>query len=325
MSVPAGSGQAYNRTVADIPVSDALVEQGRVATRFTSDREAGAWGFLGVYLGDMTVDRARELGLTGVHGVIVGLVEKGSPAAKVGLLENDCLLTLDGQPIANRLQFFQSMMVGPPGRRVLLGLLRAGEYLQVEVELGSRLSPAMEQRSRLFNESEAMIRSAEDNRRLADEAQAKGDTKAAEGFRDNEKTLIRMAEESRAYVEREMREGRISEPAAVQSFNRNMALTARRYLFGVTTVSIPPQLAAYFNAEAGALLVSEVRVGSAAGQAGLKAGDCIVRFNNESIGGQTNFNRLFDQSIMGAVTGMPVELSLQIVRDRVTQVLRITL
>jgi hypothetical protein len=37
----------------------------------------------------------------------------------------------------------------------------------------------------------------------------------------------------------------------------NMALSAKRYLLGVTTAAISPQLAAYFNVEAGALLVPE--------------------------------------------------------------------
>ncbi|MFZ4794833.1 MAG: PDZ domain-containing protein [Blastocatellia bacterium] len=312
-------------------------DQGRVVVRpQTGDGlsgNQGTWGFLGVYLGDLTADRARELGLQAAlsdmlgadtHGVIVGMVEKGSPAAKVGLRENDCLLTLDGQPIVNRLQFFQSMMIGPPGRKIRLGVLRGTEPLIIEVELGTRLSPAMEQRKRLFNESDALLRSAEDNRRMAEEAQAKGDARLADSYRENEKTLIRMAGESRAYVEKEIREGRISEPAAVQSFNLNMALSAKRYLLGVTTAAISPQLAAYFNVEAGALLVTEVRVGGAAGMAGLKAGDCIVKFNNESITGQTDFNRLFDQAMVGATTsGGPAELTLLVVRDRVAQVFRI--
>jgi S1-C subfamily serine protease len=94
----------------------------------------------------------------------------------------------------------------------------------------------------------------------------------------------------------------------------------------VTTAAISPQLAAYFNVEAGALLVTEVRVGGAAGQAGLKAGDCIVKFNNESIAGQTDFNRLFDQAMVGATaTGGPAELTLLVVRERVAQVFRIRL
>jgi S1-C subfamily serine protease len=88
-------------------------DQGRVVVRPQAgdglSGNQGTWGFLGVYLGDLvTVDRAGAslgfrrlsdmLGLF-THGVIVGMVEKGSPAAKVGLRENDCLLTLDEQPI----------------------------------------------------------------------------------------------------------------------------------------------------------------------------------------------------------------------------------
>jgi hypothetical protein len=47
------------------------------------------------------------------------------------------------------------------------------------------------------------------------------------------------------------------------------------------------------------------------------------KFNSESITGQTDFNRLFDQAMVGATaTGGPAELT-RVVRDRVAQVLRI--
>ncbi|MFM8392983.1 MAG: S1C family serine protease, partial [Acidobacteriota bacterium] len=180
--------------------------------------EPGVWGFVGVYLGDTTAEQARRLGLGEIYGVIVGTVEKGSPAAVAGLQSGDCLLSLDGEKILNRLQFFQIMMNTPPGKRIRLGLLRTGERLEVELEVGKRLSQALLQRRRLFSEPDSMVRLADENRRLADEARAKGDEKGAARFSEAEVTLRQMADDSRAYIENELREGRISEPVAVQNF-----------------------------------------------------------------------------------------------------------
>ena len=153
---------------------------------------ATAWGYVGVYLGDLTADRARELGLPGVYGVIVGKVEEGSPAAKSGIRENDCLLTLDGKQIIGRIQFFQTLMSSSPGRKVRIGMIRDGSRLELEVELGVRISREMEQRNRLFNEANALLRFAEENKRLAEESRAKGDEKAAASYIDNEQTLRRL-------------------------------------------------------------------------------------------------------------------------------------
>jgi hypothetical protein len=51
----------------------------------------------------------------------------------------------------------------------------------------------MEQRKRLFNESDALLRSAEQS--TNGRAQAKGDARLTESYRENEDALIRMADE----------------------------------------------------------------------------------------------------------------------------------
>lgn len=288
----------------------------------TTRSDDGGWGYLGVYLGDLTADRASSLGLADWRGVVVGMVERGSPAAKAGLRQNDCLLTIDSRPIVNRLQFFQSLMVTPPGTKLRLGVLRDGERQEIEVEIGMRLSPAMAQRRRLFDEADALLRSAEENRRMAEEARAKGDEKGAARFIEIEATLRQMSDDSRAWVEKELREGRISEPIAVQSFNLNLTLSARRYQLGVTVVQLSSQLAEAFNAattRGGGLLLSEVRPGGAAEVAGVKAGDCLLRVNDQETNTPADLNRAVDQAVVNAAAGTPVDLVLTIVRERVRQ------
>src|SRR5882672_1233174 len=42
-------------------------------------------GYVGLYLGDLNAERARDLGLKEIRGAVVGKVEEGSPAAGAGL------------------------------------------------------------------------------------------------------------------------------------------------------------------------------------------------------------------------------------------------
>jgi C-terminal processing protease CtpA/Prc len=291
----------------------------------SSRSEPGIWGFVGVYLGDTTAEQARRLGLGELYGVIVGTVEKGSPAAGAGLQPGDCLLTLDGERILNRLQFFQAMMNTPPGKRIRLELLRKGERTDVELEVGRRFSQALLQRRRLFSEPDSMVRLAEENRRMAEEARAKGDEKGAARLFETETTLRQMAEDSRAYIENELREGRISEPVAVQNFNLNLRLSAKRYSLGVTAVGLTSQLASFFNAGEGGLLITEVRPGSAAAAAGLRSGDCLISLNSVAVRTPAELNQSIDRAVIAAPGSGPAELTLTVVRERTIQELRLRL
>lgn len=286
---------------------------------------AGGWGYVGVYLGDMTADRARELGLSELTGAIVGKVEEGSPAARAGIKESDCILTFNGQIIRNRLQFFQMLMAATPGARVTLGINRWGTPLQVEVELGRRRPQLMEERQRLFSEAEALLVSAEERKREAEEFQARGDEKGATKLREEERAFRKLSEERRAYVEKELREGRIAEPAGLQALNLNLTLGAKRYNLGMTVLPLTPQLESFFNLSGGGVLVSEVRAGGAAEQAGIKAGDCLVSVNHQRVASPVEFNRLVDQALAGASPSDTVELVFSIVRDRNPQTARIRL
>lgn len=287
--------------------------------------EFGVWGYVGVYLGDATADLARRWDLGEVYGVLVGTVEAGSPAAGAGLRSGDLLLTLDGVKILNRLQFFQVMMDTPPGKRIHLGLLRNGERIDVEFDVGRRLSQALLQRRRLFSEPDSMVRLADENRRMAVEARAKGDEKGAERFLENEATLRQMADDSRTYIETELREGRISEPVAVQNFNLNLRLNSNRYKFGLTVVSLTDQLAAYFNAGDSGLLISEVRSGSAAEAAGLKPGDCLVSLNSIAMRTPAELNQAVDRAVIATPPGKLVEMKLVVVSDRTAREINLKL
>jgi serine protease Do len=101
-----------------------------------SPGEGGGW--LGVAISEVTPEKAAELKLTSVRGVIVTDVEPDSPAAKAGLKENDVLLQYDGQTVEGTVQFRRLVRETPPGRKVSVLLSRDGRTETLSIELADR-------------------------------------------------------------------------------------------------------------------------------------------------------------------------------------------
>jgi C-terminal processing protease CtpA/Prc len=271
-------------------------------------------GYLGVYLGDINEDRAGELGLKEIRGAVVGRVEEGSPAAQVGLQENDVILTFNKQRVQNRSHFHRLLIELQPGRKVSLGISRKGAEQYMDVVLGERRTTVMDERQKLFGEANAMLAQSEDIRKQAEELLQKGDEKKARELFDQEKALRQESEKRRAFVESQLREGKIQDIATLRRPGYN--INAVRYQIGVSVSSLTEQLAGYFGAAKGGVLVTEVRAGELGEQAGLKAGDCIVSVGGEVVKSAADLNRLVNQK-------SPGELEFVIVRDRNEQTIKI--
>ena len=287
-------------------------------------RMASQWGYLGVYLGDLTADRAKSLGRESAVGAVVGKVEAGSPAEKAGIREDDCLLALDGEPILNRLHFFQRIMDVAPGTRVRLDLLRAGVRQQVTIEVGGRRPRGDDPIRTLFNDAEAMLVSAEEYQREANELAAKGDLAGAEKARDLEKTFREMSAERRAAVEKDLR-GIIDTPlsSSGKRLPPQTLLGTRRYQLGLAAVPLTDQLARFFHCSEGGVLVSEVRPGGAAEQAGIRAGDCLTRVGEDPVPTPLQLSKLLDQVLSTGEGNLTFRVT--VVRNRAVQSLEITL
>jgi len=88
---------------------------------------------------------------------------------------------------------------------------------------------------------------------------------------------------------------------------------------GVMTDEIDGQLAEYFGVKQGqGVLVKEVMEGSAASKAGLKAGDVIIRLNDETVNETGDLRRALNEAA-------GKEATVTIVRDRREQTLKVTL
>ncbi len=93
-------------------------------------------GWLGVNIGEVTAEKAKELKPPAVRGVLLTEVESDSPAAKAGLKVNDIVTEYNGQHVEGAVQFRRLVRETPAGHTVQLTVWREGRSQNVSVELG---------------------------------------------------------------------------------------------------------------------------------------------------------------------------------------------
>jgi serine protease Do len=200
---------------------------------FVSSSDEGGW--LGVEIGEVTAEKAKDLKLASVRGVIVDDVEPDSPAAKAGIKEHDVITQYDGQPVEGTVQFRRLVGETPPGRTITLAISRGGASQNISVELGDRSAyfvKKMKGKMRDFGEAYSF---------------------------------------------------------SLPNFNVELpdmpdVMDARTPSLGINAEDLTGQLGSYFGApnDAG-ILVREVRPGTPAEKAGLKAGDVIIKLEGKDV------------------------------------------
>lgn len=213
--------------------------------------EGGGW--LGIEIGEVTQEKARELKLSTVRGVLVTDVEPDSPASKAGLKEKDVINQFDGQTVEGTVQFRRLVHETPPGRTVSLAISRDGASQNISVELGDR--------------------GAFFEKRMKGKMRDFGDFNVPE---------------LPNYPMPDVHEG-----------------TDRRTpVLGISAEDLTGQLGGFFGApDAGGVLVREVRSGTPAEKAGLKAGDVIVKLNDKPVHSLTDLRgQLREKSAEKSVT-----------------------
>jgi membrane-associated protease RseP (regulator of RpoE activity) len=279
---------------------------------------ARSGGYLGTYLGDVSDERAREFKLPESRGAFVGRVEAGSPADKAGLKENDVLLSFNEIKIQNRAHFHRLLLATPAGGKINLGISRNGSPLVLAVSPAERRQMAADGRSGLYSQVNALLDLAERSRQQAEELRQRGDEKGAAKMSEAEQGARKEAEAQRAFIDKELREGRIQ---TAPSLRPEWAVSVNRYQLGLSAIELSDQLAQYFDVPGQSLLLTEVRAGELAERAGLKAGDCIVAVNGEPVKTVADLTRIRADQQNKEVS----ELSLNVVRERVKQTIKLKL
>ena len=197
-----------------------------------SSTDEGGW--LGVEIAEVTAEKAKDLKLSAVRGVIVDGVEPDSPAAKAGIKEKDVITQYDGQPVEGAVQFRRLIRETPPGRSVRLEISRGGSLQNISVELGDR--------------TEVYVR----------------------------KMKGKMRDFGGAYS--------FSMPNVEELPDMPEVLDPRTPVLGINAEDLTSQLGSYFGAPNNAgVLVREVRPGTPADKAGLKAGDVITKVEGKEV------------------------------------------
>ncbi len=197
-----------------------------------SSTDEGGW--LGVEIAEVTAEKAKDLKLSAVRGVIVDGVEPDSPAAKAGIKEKDVITQYDGQPVEGAVQFRRLIRETPPGRSVTLEISRGGSLQNISVELGDR--------------TDVYVR----------------------------KMKGKMRDFGGAYS--------FSMPNVEELPDMPEVLDPRTPVLGINAEDLTSQLGSYFGAPNNAgILVREVRPGTPADKAGLKAGDVITKVERKEV------------------------------------------
>ena len=206
----------------------------------------------------------------GAGGVQIDEVSENSAAQKAGLKAGDIVVEYDGERVRSARQFTRLVQETPEGRSVKLGLLRNGQRQTVDA------TPDAGALSFDLNIDSDQIR------------------------RGVERGMGNMGR---------FREFQVEPPTFSFRYDDMAPMAPSRGRLGAMVEGLSPQLADYFGAKNGGVLVSGVTKDSPAEKAGLKAGDVITSVNGQHVQDPRDVTRE-----LSSATGSDV--SIGIVRDK---------
>jgi serine protease Do len=219
--------------------------------------------YLGIGAQEINAERAKELKLSEVRGVEVTRVEEDSPAAKAGLKQGDVVLQYNGERVEGTEQFVRLVRETPPGRQATLVISRNGATQTVTATLGERKDFA-------YRFSTGPEFQQDMNKLRAELGRMRLDSRFQQDM---------------ARLQAELGEMRLRLPDMPEPF-----MAWRSPVLGVEAETLTSQLAEFFGVKQG-VLVRSVTKDSAAEKAGIKAGDVIVRVENEEVGTPSALSR----------------------------------
>jgi serine protease Do len=204
-------------------------------------------------------------------GVVVEEVQPDSAAAKAGLKRSDVIVEFDGEHVRSARQFTRLVQETAPGRTVKATVMRDGQRKDLQITLA-------EGRAALAPGGDGMVLEGQQLRERLNDLGRLGDRTLPFDFNGG-------------------------------TFSFQMPQADARGRLGVAVDELTPQLATYFGAKDGVLIAS-VSEDSPASRAGLKAGDVIVKIDNEPVRSREDLVRLLADVKDGG------EATIGLVRDK---------
>jgi S1-C subfamily serine protease len=263
---------------------------------------ARSQGYLGVDIRDIGDDQIAALKLKESRGAEVTRVDHDGPAGKAGLREHDVILQVNGQVIEGEEQLRRLLRETPAGRTVTILLSRDGQQQNVTIQLANRQEverQAWEQRWHVPDPSEGMGGGTGSDANVPVGASGSVGSGSAGSSGTKGQSFF--------------------SPGGVARGGHNLmgALSIGSSYTGAVVETMGPQLAEFFGTSGGGVLVHRVDANSPAANAGLRAGDVVVRLNSVTLTNSGDWMRVVRENRGKA---MPVV----VLRDKKEQTLTLT-
>ncbi|MGC8739376.1 MAG: Do family serine endopeptidase [Candidatus Hydrogenedens sp.] len=95
-------------------------------------------GFLGIGIQNLDPKLGEWLGVKDTQGAVVTEVQKDSPAEKAGIKKDDVIIEFNGFPVTDAPSLRNRVASTKPGSRVSLVLIRNGEKMEIQVDVGKK-------------------------------------------------------------------------------------------------------------------------------------------------------------------------------------------
>ena len=247
-----------------------------------------AQGYLGIEMRDVSEDQLGTLKLKDARGAEITNLDHDGPACKAGMRMHDVILQMNGQVVENEDQLRRMLRDMAVGRSVSFVISRDGQTQTLAMQMADRKMVGLQAWEQHYS------------------VPAPGPSGSVRGnsFLDSKSA------------------NPMSTNATAQKEHRDLLGTETIILSssftGAKLEVMGPQLAEFFGATAGAgLLVRSVDGNSPAEEAGMKAGDVVVKINSISVANGTDWTKTVHDN-----KGKPVPVV--VLRDKHEQTLTLT-
>ena len=259
---------------------------GKAGTRSTQ-------GYLGVDVRDLTDDELNSLKIRDVRGAEITRLDHDGPACKAGVREHDVVLQIDGRAVEGQEQFRRVLHEAPAGHVVSLIVLRDGQQQTFKATLANR--------------EEVERQAWEQHIAVVDPDGAPASSPLPAASSERSRGGLGFLHGGSATVE----------PNAGKSHSFLGTMLGAPYI-GAIVEPVGPQLGEFFGVPSGVgLLVKSVDANSPAAEAGMRAGDVVLKANQTIMASESDWTKSLHENKGHAIP-------LLVLREKKEQTLTVT-